>query len=438
LNNLFDEGAIMPASAEGPTFVPLGLEPSFGFGDRIGLATPGHVAAMRQSGQGLLPIYPQQSIREMTRTGRTPEQVLDDARRGMQIAGWTGTSGADADHLKTTADIDATFRAGYCFFTLDPSDRVDQHADDDDQATLRAKLARMGDEVRWVEEYRGKRVELANGTRLEFTDEACRRAAVKYGRAVALAIELADHLARIHRDAGREYEVELSVDETPNPTTLVEHFIVADQCLRHGMPLVSLAPRLPGDLEKAVDFRGDAGRLRQALEDHAAIAEQLGPYKLSLHSGSDKISVYAPLARATRGRFHVKTAGTSYLEALRVAARHDESLLRRIIDFSRDRFAVDRATYHLSAELSAVPPSGALPSPAELEATYLQCWSAVPQGAGFSNPGRQILHCTFGSVLTDPQLGRALRQLLAAHPDTYTELLQAHFVRHLEALQAGL
>ena len=52
----------------------------------------------------------------------------------------------------------------------------------------------------------------------------------------------------------------------------------------------------------------------------AAIAEVLGPYKLSLHSGSDKISMYTALARATKGRFHVKTAGTSYLEALRVIA----------------------------------------------------------------------------------------------------------------------
>jgi hypothetical protein len=416
----------------------LGLQPSFGFGDRIGLATPGHVAAMRRSGQGMQPIYPQQSIREMLRTQRTPEQVIDDAWRGMQSAGWSGTSGADADHLKTTADVDATFRAGFCFYTLDPSDSVDQDADSDSETTLRDKVARLRDQVRWLDQYHGRQIVLPNGTRLEFSEAACFRAAAKYGRAIGRAIELSDHLAQLYRDSGRQYEVELSVDETPHPTTLVEHYIVADQCLRHSVPLISLAPRLPGDFEKGVDFRGNLTQLGQALEDHAAIAQQLGPYKLSLHSGSDKLSMYAPLAQATQGRFHVKTAGTSYLEALRVAARHDQALLRQIIDFSRGRFATDRATYHISAELNQVPASGELKTATDLESTYLECWSDVPHGKGFSNPGRQILHCTFGSVLTDSRLGTQLKQLLAAHTDTYGELLEDHFARHLEALQAGL
>lgn len=70
--------------------VTLGLAPSFGFGDRTGLATPGHVAAMLRSGSGIEPIYPQQSIREMFRTSRTPREVMDDALNGMRAAGWQG------------------------------------------------------------------------------------------------------------------------------------------------------------------------------------------------------------------------------------------------------------------------------------------------------------------------------------------------------------
>src|SRR5689334_17170094 len=103
----------------------LGLSPSFGFGDRIGLATPGHVEAMRRAGEGIAPIFPQQSIREMARTGRSPQHVMDDALRGMRRAGWTGTTGADADHLKTTEDVDATAAVGFTFFTIDPSEHVD-------------------------------------------------------------------------------------------------------------------------------------------------------------------------------------------------------------------------------------------------------------------------------------------------------------------------
>ena len=96
--------------------VTLGLTPSFGFGDRIGLATPGHVRAMQRYGQGMAPIFPQQSIREMTRTGRTATDVMRDALRGVQHAGWHGVVGADADHLKTRADVDVTAAAGFTFY----------------------------------------------------------------------------------------------------------------------------------------------------------------------------------------------------------------------------------------------------------------------------------------------------------------------------------
>src|SRR5687768_9400073 len=97
----------MPRS---PRCETLGLAPSFGFGDRTGLATPGHVEAMKRAGvaAGIEPIFPQQSIREMTRTHRTPEGVMADALRGVEAAGWAGRTGADADHLKTPADVDVT------------------------------------------------------------------------------------------------------------------------------------------------------------------------------------------------------------------------------------------------------------------------------------------------------------------------------------------
>jgi hypothetical protein len=146
--------------------------------------------------------------------------------------------------------------------------------------------------------------------------------------------------------------------------------------------------------------------------------------------------IYPALARATAGRFHVKTAGTSYLEALRVAAIHDAPLLRRICEFARQRYEVDKATYHVHATLQDVPPPVAL-NDRELEQIYLERWDDVAPGRGFSAPGRQILHCTFGSVLTDPSLGTALRECLAAHQDTYNGVLAAHFERHLRALQAG-
>lgn len=416
----------------------LGLTPSFGFGDRIGLATPGHVAAMKAAGAGMAPIYPQQSIREMTRTARTPQQVMDDALSGALEAGWEGPVGADADHLKTHQDVDVTAEVGFTFYTIDPSDAVDAHADDYDEPTLRERFGAVAEQIDWFDSYRGKTIDLPTGSLINLNEEACMRAAVKYGPALNHAIELADYIRQVNNKAGQEYEIELSVDETEQPTTLAEHYIIADQCLSRGMKLVSLAPRFVGDFEKGVDFKGDLAALEASLNDHAAISELLGPYKLSLHSGSDKLSMYAALARATKGRFHVKTAGTSYLEALRVAARHDESLFRRIIEFARVKYPTDKATYHVAATLKSAPPASEVSDTQELEKLYLECWADVPQGLGFTAPGRQILHCTFGSVLTDPELGPALRSLLETHQATYDEVLTDHFVRHLQALQSGM
>lgn len=418
--------------------VTLGLSPSFGFGDRIGLATPGHVEAMRRAGSGIEPIFPQQSIREMARTGRSPQAVMNDALAGMRRAGWTGHTGADADHLKLPKDVDATSAVGFTFFTIDPSDHVDAHADDYDEATLRARFSAVAPEVNWVEGYKGKNVKLSTGTQVELSEEACLRAAVKYGRALNYALSLGEHIAKVNEELARDFEIELSVDETEQPTTLAEHYIIAHQCLGRGMRLVSLAPRYIGDFEKGVDYKGDVAALERSLRDHAAIASLLGPYKLSLHSGSDKLSMYAALARATQGKFHVKTAGTSYLEALRVVARHDVPLFRRIVDFARGRYEKDKATYHVSATLRSAPSAEEVSNPAELERLYLETWPEVPAGRGFTNPGRQILHCTFGSVLTDPVLGPAVRQVLDSHTDTYTEVLADHFSRHLDALKSGL
>jgi hypothetical protein len=305
---------------------PLGLATSAGFGDRLGLATPGHVRAIRSADPGgrIRPIFAQQSIREMTRTGRSAQEVVDDATWGTFAAGWTGGVGGDADHLKTEEDVRRCARAGFAMFTFDPGDRVDDEAATADGVALDAKL----DALPWDalgttkgelrRAYVGRRVD-ADGLELRLDDETVARAAAKYGAALAHAA----HLHRVLVDTGAPHEIEVSVDETGTPTTLEEHAFLALELRRLELPVVSLAPRFVGRFEKGVDFRGDLDELARSLDGHARVARALGPYKLSLHSGSDKFSVYPLIAEATGGLVHLKTAGTSYLEALRVAAVHE-------------------------------------------------------------------------------------------------------------------
>src|SRR5918911_1856233 len=107
---------------------------------------------------------------------------------------------------------------------------------------------------------------------------------------------------------------------------------------RLGVRWVSYAPRYLGEFEKGVDYVCDLAAFERHLALHAAIARQLGPYKLSLHSGSDKFSVYAMAAHQTRGLVHLKTAGTSYVEALRTIASLDPALFRELYGVAREQF----------------------------------------------------------------------------------------------------
>src|ERR1700722_2287045 len=174
----------------------LGTKASFGFGDRLGLATPGHAAALKRTGSGILPIFAQQSIREMTRTNRTPQQVMEDAQNGLRAVGFTGVQGADADHLKTPTDVERTAQAGFVFFTIDPSGEVDASADGYTADQLAEKFKAVAGEIGWLGQYEGKKVKLTSGSTIDFSSAVCRRAAVKYGRAIAMATKLANLIAQ--------------------------------------------------------------------------------------------------------------------------------------------------------------------------------------------------------------------------------------------------
>jgi hypothetical protein len=411
----------------------LGLRTSAGLGDRMGLATPGHVRAVRASGGSIAPIFAQQSIREMKRTGRSPQQVMDDATWGIFQEGWREGAGADADHLKTTADIDVCVPAGFTFFTVDPGDHVDNTADgammpdlclsferlpwdqlEDDQESLKSRYLAQS----WVVE----------GHEIPFDEFTLLRAAVKYGRALAHVAAMYRHLMEVAR--GGSWELEVSVDETETPTTHAEHIYIVQELRRLNVRWVSLAPRYIGRFEKGVDYMGDLCAFEADFAIHAAIARQLGPYKLSLHSGSDKFSVYPIAMRQTKGLVHLKTAGTSYLEALRTIAALDADFFRSVYAFARQRYETDRASYHVSARLERVP----LPQdvadrdlPALLEQFDV----------------REILHVTFGSVLTacteegDRRFYNRLMSLLRSHPEAYAANLQTHFLRHLRPFVQG-
>lgn len=406
--------------------VPLGLAPSTGFGDRLGLATPGHVRALRTTLQAhpamqMAPIFAQQSIREMGRTVRSPEQVLADATWGAFEEGWRAPLGADADHLKTPADIDRCAAAGFTFFTIDPGGFVDGTAPDANGVMIEHKVANLpwnvldSSPADLKQRLAGRVVDLGE-TKLELDGAQVLEAAAKYGAAVAHIVRMYRHLA----SKGIPCELEVSVDETETHTTPVEHVYIASELKRLDVQWVSLAPRFVGRFEKGVDYIGDLAELAEDLRLHAAVARALGPYKLSLHSGSDKFSIYPLAAQVTGGLLHLKTAGTSYLEALRTLAQVEPGLFRKLLALGIERYPLDRASYHVSAELSRVPEPSLALKDADLPGLLDQF------------DARQVLHVTFGSALE--RYGREIQAALRAQEEAYAQSLERHFIRHLEGL----
>ncbi|MFT3895408.1 MAG: tagaturonate epimerase family protein [Anaerolineales bacterium] len=384
---------------------PLSLSPSFGFGDRLGLATLGHIAAVRST--KFAPIFAQQSVRENARTGRTPQQVMNDAKCAVDASKWDAPWGADADHLKSMEELPQFVDAGYTFFTVDPGEHVDNVADTDPVEVLNQKVAAFN----WEDLsalYLSGNGEQAWG---KFDAESLMRAVVKYGKAIQHAATMFKRLSELKN----EFDFEVSVDETDSPTTPLEHFFIVNELTRNGVRFTSLAPRFIGRFEKGVDYIGDLQALDAELAKHAAVTAYFGTYKLSLHSGSDKFSVYPLIAKYWGERIHVKTAGTSYLEALRVLAKHEPDLFLKIYSLGCDRYETDKKTYHVSADLTKLPKTDDLPS-------LLEDFHA-----------REMLHVTFGSALA--HFGVELKAALVKHDDAYFDGLKKHFDKHLSLLK---
>jgi hypothetical protein len=398
----------------------LGLHTSAGFGDRLGLATPGHVQALNTVGAPIRPVFAQQSIREMGRCHRTPRNVLDDATWGAFQAGWTQPVGGDADHLEQLEDVDATAAAGFAFFTLDPKAEVDAEAEHADPATVRAKVEALdwagldSDLATFTHTYVGRRIELEHEA-VELDEESVLRAMAKYGPSLSHAMAMYRRLM----EKGIDCEVEFAVDETEYPTKPAEHVVVVSELQRLGMDFISFAPRFVGRFEKGVEYIGDLDELRRDFEIHAGLARALGPYKLSLHSGSDKYSTYPLAAEATRGLVHLKTAGTSWAEALRVIAHNEPDLMRQVLTLALESFEANRKSYHLSCDPARIPTD-----PTDDEVARLM--DVVDS--------RQVLHVGYGAILEE--FGTRLYQVWNDHEDELYGVVADHFVKHLEPFAA--
>ena len=392
-----------------------------GVGDRLGLAAPGHIRVFEK--YDAYPVLAQESIRELTLTNRSFAEVLDCASWGVFRAGYRRGFGADGDHLKNAEEVADAIGSGYTMITLDCSEHI---RNDVGALSDEAVLAQYQPDRQREERYLNRCFQV-NGTARSFDAMGFYRMNLIYNEAIDFAVS-------IYREffAGKERapDLEISIDETEKPTTPAQHFYVASELLRRGVNPVSIAPRFVGEFQKGIDYIGDVTLFEREFKDHAAIADHFG-YKLSIHSGSDKFSVFNIIGKYTHGRFHLKTSGTSWLEAMKVIAEQEPALYREIHQYAlEEAFAKAAAYYHVTTDLTRIP---ALDTLTDAQLPEL-----------FSNKdARQLIHITYGLILNEKnpdgtsrfrdRLYRVWRRSAAE----YACDLEKHIGKHLEELYNG-
>ena len=386
---------------------------SFGIGDRFchqGKAQLSAIMKVKEQGLSITPVW-NKSHREHTIIGTKPADTRQEALDAVNALHWNGPYFVDADHIgKGNVDL---FIESSDFFTLDVADFISQQADKADVDAF----------VKKYRKYIGPLDIDGIEHTLNITEETIRTIAGKFLLAVKQAGEIYRHISEA-KDAG-SFITEVSMDETDQPQTPVEMLFILAAIADEGIPAQTIAPKFTGRFNKGVDYVGDVTAFAKEFEeDLAVVTFAVGEFglpenlKLSIHSGSDKFSIYPPIAAALKkfdAGLHVKTAGTTWLEeliGLAMAAPDGLTIAKEVYAKALDRFGELCGPYATVIDIDTAE----LPT-----AEQVQTWD----GMSFASALRHDQSCE--------QYNPHLRQLLhvgykiAAEMGTrYTDALDKH------------
>jgi hypothetical protein len=286
---------------------------SFGMGDRFlhqGRAQLQAIINAKDAGVDITPVW-NKSDREHVIVGTEPLSLRDEADAAISALNWDAAYRVDADHINMgTVDrfIDCSD-----FFTLDVGDAIGAHASDEDIDAFVLSQSR----------YVGELSIPGAGTYI-VSREDIRNVAATFLKAVQLAGKIYRHI--VDMKGSEDFIAEVSMDETENPQTPLEMFFILAMIADEGIPAQTVAPKFTGRFNKGVDYVGDVNQFAKEFNDDlAVIAFAIAEFdlpdnlKLSIHSGSDKFSIYGVIGdalRRTGAGVHIKTAGTTWLEEL--------------------------------------------------------------------------------------------------------------------------
>jgi hypothetical protein len=287
---------------------------SFGIGDRFGRQGRAQLAALfkaKEQGIDITPVW-NKSHREHTIIGTRPSDTRKEADDAVAACGWDGPYFVDADHIGLS-NVDG-FIESSDFFTLDVADFIGSRAVDGD----------INKFIKRCKKYKGLLTIDGIDERINITDEQIKTIAGKFLPAVKGAGKIYRHIKA--SKGADNFITEISMDETDQPQTPIEMLFILAAVADEAIPAQTIALRFTGRFNKGVDFVGDVNRFACEFERDIAVIKYSAKefnlpsdLKLSVHSGSDKFSIYEPMRESMRkfdAGLHIKTAGTTWLEEL--------------------------------------------------------------------------------------------------------------------------
>jgi hypothetical protein len=369
---------------------------TFGVGDRFAHQGPAQLRAILRAREIGIDVYPvwNKSNREHLIIKSKPDDVRVEADSAVAVLGWPGRYYVDADHINLKT-VDSFIQASN-FYTLDVADYTGRSADPD---AIESFMKEMG-------RYAGSLSIPGIDQPLAVSNEDLRAAAHRF----LLAAQEAGRIYRyVETEKGRDnFVTEVSIDETDAPQNPVELLLILAMIAREGIPVQTVAPKFTGRFNKGIEYAGDIAQFeKEFAEDLSVIAFAIREFKLpetvklSLHSGSDKFSLYPSINRLIKKQdagLHVKTAGTTWLEEIKGLAQSGGeglSIAKEIYAQSYERFAELTAPYSAVIDID----KGKLPSAKAVagwtSAEYVSALQHVQSRSEYNPHLRQLLHVGF-------------------------------------------
>ncbi|MDA9317179.1 tagaturonate epimerase family protein [Puniceicoccaceae bacterium] len=386
---------------------------TLGMGDRFAHQGKAQLQAVLNGKQDGIDVYPtwNKSFREHSIVKSQPQGLRTEADAAVAALGWEGDFYVDADHigLKT---VDG-FLAGSNFYTLDVADFVGETpAPTDVDAFIAAN-----------QKYIGSLQIPGIAAPFVVTEATLREVAGKFLVAIKGAKAIYDHI--VAAKGADNFITEVSVDETDLPQTPIDLFLILSMIAAEGIPAQTIAPKFTGRFNKGVDYVGDLAQFEKEFdEDLYVIAYAIQDFglpetlKLSVHSGSDKFSIYPIIKKLIAKHdagLHVKTAGTTWLEEVIGLAEADGdglTIAKEIYAGAHGRFDALTAPYATVIDID----QDKLPTPEEVNAwssqQYVDALRHDQSCPDYNLHLRQLIHVGF--------------KIAAEMGDRYTDSLKAN------------